>query len=411
MKKVDLEREEPLLVNEVPEGNNRMSSRALFFQRKLYEKKTFNNNPLLGENKPIDLWYEKQLYGRVDIDGKAIQVLESRLKQIPLNTEESIFAIDFVVDAFMALRRYWKYLKSRSVLDNNSPYYNLIPSIGWVNTNTLYHALMEEIHFEQFKQFLVNYKLDKQILDFKSFMNIFLQFVDKQTPKLHLTRSKYIKSNLATPNISGLVIDLQIDNHGDDKNKVNKYLEDNNFPIFKEAAQRFGFKIDKHAPWRLVADINSPALFEYIKQNNSEQNKVIEQYFYNASFNDIETLKKYVVEFYNSIVSSKPYVLKPEIKQNKNCSKVKTIEISRSIEELTEIENKYDSYFWLRLYTFIRAREENLSWNQHIFDSVVNGAYQYYIGRDINSSISYIDRKCRITEISEIKNRNFFFKL
>ena len=63
MIKNDLDKNEPLLVNTFPEAKNSMTSRALFFQRKLYDKVTFNSDGL-EVNKPKDLWYEKMFYGR-----------------------------------------------------------------------------------------------------------------------------------------------------------------------------------------------------------------------------------------------------------------------------------------------------------------------------------------------------------
>ena len=79
--KLDLFRPEPLLVNNDPVASNILTSRATFFQRKLYELVAFNS-ALIGDTKPIDFWYEKTFYGRIDTKSKPVHVSEAFLKQI-----------------------------------------------------------------------------------------------------------------------------------------------------------------------------------------------------------------------------------------------------------------------------------------------------------------------------------------
>ena len=45
-----------------------------------------------------------------------------------------------------------------------------------------------------------------------------------------------------------------------------RFLNDVNYNYIEAAAKTFGFKIDKNAPWRFVADLESEKMQEYRKR-------------------------------------------------------------------------------------------------------------------------------------------------
>ena len=61
MKKLDLDREEPLMISKKPQGQNNMTSRASFYQKKSFEVNAYKNAEIL-KNKTLDLWYDRMLY-------------------------------------------------------------------------------------------------------------------------------------------------------------------------------------------------------------------------------------------------------------------------------------------------------------------------------------------------------------
>ena len=103
MKKNDSDKPEPLLLNTETVASNQMTSRALFYQRKLYDKVAFSSQDI-SPNKPIDFWYEKTFYGRKDSSLDTIHLSETRLKQIPVDGPQPLFAVNFVTDAFMGMQ-------------------------------------------------------------------------------------------------------------------------------------------------------------------------------------------------------------------------------------------------------------------------------------------------------------------
>lgn len=404
MKVNDLTKKEPLLVNKDPVANNNMTSRALFFQRKLYDKVALKDE----EKNTIDLWYEKPFYGKADETFKALYVSEAFLKQLPTNNPIPLYALNFVVDAFTAMAQRLSYLKSRGALKEQGPFYNLQVNKAWVNPSELYHILMETVHYSNTIKYISDLGLNNRIYDLKSFINVLTEYVDIETPRIPFTRSKAILSNKLTPMITGLAIELSDSSHGSDKQKVDTFIKDPNFKIFKDTAMRYGFRIDKHAPWRLVADIGSVAMKPYMDKYGVDKFNVFDKYFYSANILDLDLLKTYITEFYNSYVNLRPEVIVPEFKISCKGVKVVTKTKQRSLQKSILKNIQHDDQIWIRMYVFLRAREENKNWNQSRFERVVRNAYNYYISKGKDACLEYIDKRCQGTYETQ-KNRDFLF--
>lgn len=407
--KNDLEREEPLLLNTEPEAANNLTSRALFFQRKLYDKVAFSSADI-SQTAPLDFWYEKPFYGRSDTDSRAIHISERFLKQFPTQGSESFFAANFVVDAFQDMLVQFAYLRSRGAISLEGPYANPQVTKAWISPHELYHFLMEAVLYDRFKRYINQFGFETRIKDFPSFVKVFVNFINSETPRIPITRSKAILTNKLTPMVSGLAVEVADQSHSEDAPKIEEFINDPNFPTFKEIAMRFGFSIDKHAPWRLIADLGSPAMDKYLNSYDLQSDTVIDRYYYKSHLLDLELLKSYVVEFYNSYVTAKPTVVQPRFGIDRNNQViVKTKKIERQPEEIEQLDEELGDWFWLRMYTFIRAREENKMWNQAYFEIIVRNAFYYLNGKDLDTAIEYIDRKCKIPSASLQKERDFNF--
>lgn len=406
MKKIDLTRKEPLMVNEKPEGKNGMSARASFMQKKLYESSA-NENVTFLKNKPIDIWYDRLLYGRIDQFHNTIQVKQNRLKQI-LQPEATILALDFVADAFADFADFWAFLNRKNVLEQNSPYATLRLKKGWQDINIQYYDVMG-IYYDKFLQYIQEMQKDKKIDDFESFMNIFAEFLDVQTPFSPVLRSSINASRFSNPNVSGIVLDLRTEDFSDDKMKVTKYLEDPNFNIFKETAQKFGFLIDKHAPWRIFADMASPAMKPYMEKYGVTVDNFFEVYYDKLLYPDLDILKLYIIQMYNAYVTAKPNFQEPSfaICNGRPKLRIKTTIRETTTKEVVELQIPEET--WIRFYAFIKAREQNLGWTQTFFEQVVHETLQFKSGLNIRVALDYLDRKTKLPLISKQKERNFRF--
>ena len=79
-----------------------------------------------------------------------------------------------------------------------------------------------------------------------------------------VTKTGMTYSRFYNPMFSGLCIEISTADHGDDEWKFRNFINNYNFKLYSLAASKFGFLIDKNAPWRLVANLNSAQMKSYI---------------------------------------------------------------------------------------------------------------------------------------------------
>ena len=229
----------------------------------------------------IDFWYDKAMYGKVDINQNAIYLSEAYLTSLNKG-DGSIMAPVFVAHAWRDFQKEWTRFFRMNIRASNQRGQGTGPMVanvgvfrpstdgkltvksGWTSIHPQYQANMERI-FEGFQQWVKSEGRQQKILNFKDFMQYMLRFIDIAAPMVQFTRSGYIMSGECNRAISGWQIDLYKENPNDDVTKKEKYLNDPNFELFVAMAQKFGFMVDFNCPWRLVADVMSTPMRRYIR--------------------------------------------------------------------------------------------------------------------------------------------------
>ena len=89
---------------------------------------------------------------------------------------------------------------------------------------------------------------------------MFKRFLSYSEAKFPITLSKFLLSNYSSVASSGLSIEIVLDSHGDDEKKYDNFIRNINFDCYAKTAQRFGFKLDKNYPGRLIADVKSAVM-------------------------------------------------------------------------------------------------------------------------------------------------------
>jgi len=252
-RELDFVNDEELYYDEIPEplGENQLSALAMFEQRKYYKELIYPDEFVAPV--PFDLWYNRLLFGKVNFKGDAVFAPRTSLKQI----ENNVWALDFVADAFDDFKTEFLFLNKKAV--EGTPYALLTPSRGWSSAVDLYDSYMDDI-YDLFVSYIETNNLENNLITFADFMNILYDFINEASPNIPLTLSQFILSSNCPPTTSGLMIDISTDGHGNDIDKFNHFLNDRNFICFAQTAERFGFKIDKNFPGRLIADIESPVM-------------------------------------------------------------------------------------------------------------------------------------------------------
>lgn len=426
MIKNDLNKKEILLVNTKPAGANNSSARALFYQRKLYDlaynqeqpgisgvsrddyKINFSNDE---PNKPAENMYTFDFrdadtyYGRLDYQLNEINIIETNLKQLP-SQEETLMALNFVVDAFNEFKFN---IESKYLLGElQSEFYReLNPKIAWINPLLSHHKIMEVL-YKKFNKFLKISHRNKKIINFKQFLQNFIYFVDSITPLVCINRTTFLLSRDASPLYSGLVIDLENKAVDSDKYKYENFVSSYEYAIFRETAIKYGFRVDKHIPWRLIFDINSAEAQKYINFYGISSEQVYDTFYVKTKDYDVEVLKRYLLGFYNSYVLQNPELSIAKFQYVDSELKTDIQLIQRQTETLESLNTTYDDFFWLKFYCFIKLRELNVSIEQSQYLSFVKRMFDNFkLGGQtlIFEELKKIERESE----SSKKNRNYFF--
>lgn len=251
----------------------------LFLEKKIY-KENFPNLYKFNA-KPIDMWQDRTHYGKIDLKQNIIHLSsdaeQTKLKQLRATNpgEELFLAVDFVAEAFNDFKMHFTKADVFGKISETGHIRELRQTNGLVPWSLEYEKYFSRIsNTFIFKYVNQNPEINEKIVDFKSFMNEFMIFARNFSGMFPITKTGMIKSRFCSPHVTGLMIEVDLLNHDDNRDKY-EWLEDINFNFYRNAARKFGFLVDKNAPWRLVADIASIPLQRYwqksriLKQSNT----------------------------------------------------------------------------------------------------------------------------------------------
>jgi hypothetical protein len=187
----------------------------------------------------------------------------------------------FVANAFKKMRLHYETLYSDGFIDQNSNFFTDTLQVyrAWESPTALYsnnQQFLYESFFEEVLQLLAD---NSTIKNFDDFVDILLKYVkSKKTP---FTRVGFNTSNLLSSFSTGLVLEVYKGEYGNDREAFD-FVNDPNFSLFEELCKKYGFRIDRNNPWRIVANINSERMKPFIEELiTAESNKSteIERYF------------------------------------------------------------------------------------------------------------------------------------
>ena len=122
--------------------------------------------------------------------------------------------------------------------------------------------------------------------------------------------------------------------------------------------------IDKNAPWRLVANLNSANMQKYMARYNRTLEQVFDKCYIKTYKYDIDNIKVYLKQMYASYTSASPIQIR-EVesyydKQSGACVP-RRIAVERQKVNLEDFAASYDELFWLKLYYRIRLKEAQIT--------------------------------------------------
>ena len=303
-----------------------------------------------------------------------------------VNTEQTVMLLNFVADAANDMMEKVTRMVQVGKIKSTSAYAQFEPKKGWTSFTGKHHSSMKKI----FELFISKYATSKQfftkIIDFNSYVTQFVNFLDLFLPAYPITRSNMQLAKNIDPSISGLVFQIESDAHDNDENKYRKYILDPNFEDIAIIANGFGFMIDKNAPWRFVADLESPQMQHRMQELGFETlQDMFSAYYYDTHLYEINAIRDYFLSFYDSYVEAYPFYSKVDI-----CGAG-----AKSMLHQRQKRNKnpFTDEKLLEVYLYIRAKEVDKEWDQASFDSCLREAISVFNTYGFVHALHYINDK------------------
>ena len=333
---------------------------------------------------------EKMFYGRVDEQNNPVFPNPIFLKQIG-SKDKQVFVHGFVADAFADFEEKIKSsFRDHRAIKGESAFLPLEPEKGFVDATLMHASRMNQMS----RHFTLRFLSDKmmQISDFDSFLPFFRQYVLANAATSPVTRSSYLLSRNVSVLSSGLAVEIYDGDYSDDAIKRELFYTNKNFAIYRNLAYQHGFMIDKHIPWRLVADLNSPNMKPYVSKSylGTPSVSVFATGFNRAYDSDIESLIALAVSFYSTFAFGYPF------SQASKCSKPVTV--YRSATTIDDVRASTPSTTWLSLYAELRNLEIGMGYDENQLAYILENAYDLLNKVDIARATGYINSKFNSVE-------------
>ena len=244
-------------------ATNESSAGDVFYQRQKYRDFVY---PTLGNLYHFNFWHEDKFYGRVNPGGFPGVVAEDSLKQLSQTSGETLFSANFAADAWRDFTDKMRQLRQAGILSRGGVWSDPKAKKSWRCAYDSYHDYMVSKVYPAFADiYMDSHKAKAKLLDLKTFLGAFSTFAQQVVKEGGpMTFSGFLESPYCSVLNTGLAIEISDDDHGTDLPKTQKFLYDQNYEIAMSIASQHGFGPDKNAPWRLVADVDNPAMQEYM---------------------------------------------------------------------------------------------------------------------------------------------------
>ena len=338
------------------------------------------------EFQSIDFIHEKMLYGRIDTHNRPIYPSNKFLKLVP--GTQDVLLLDFVCEALIDMLDKINRMKEIKKLSKKSAYYSFQIKTGWSDSLADHHKTMESL----FQGFIRKYAKQgsSKIKNYRDYIKEFTLFLDVLLPVFPMTRSNLQLRRASNPAMSGIVFEISDAKHDDDKKKYTSFILDEHFLQIQKIANAFGFMVDRNAPWRFIADLESPQMSDRMGDKGyASLQDMFDKCYYQTHFFEISALKKYMLSFYDSYVEAFPYYTETKVCGQGSKSKL-TYRKKR-------IETDFTDRKLIELYYFIRAKEAKKEWNQDYFDLSVEEAFEVFQHYGLTECLHHIhDKTCLI---------------
>ncbi len=246
-------------------GKNSDSLRVQFDDRAAYTI----GHPYIWDEEfpvPINFWtLTNAFYGRIDQNKDLIVPDPNKMKQVSSYGKQDVYALNFVCDAFEDFTKFLKIKKAKKLLADDNFTADWSAKRGWNSIDSYYDGYIDSLVSSFTGEYLNTTGKHKSITSFSDFLAIMVEgYLMNVVDQFPVTKTGLVYSRFNSPMSSALCIEISTADHGDDEFKYRNFINNENFKLYSLAASKFGFLVDKNAPWRLVANLNSKQMKSYI---------------------------------------------------------------------------------------------------------------------------------------------------
>ena len=329
----------------------------MFFQRALYKNRIYSR---AGEApQPLDTWYIKPLFGRIDSLQNTVTPQPAMLQRIERAINPKIYALDFVTYAF---EDFVNHIEDASILARLAPGGNA----ALINIKATSGYVSPEVPYNNYRQTLIDSYITSlpeernvKIIDFASFCEDFLGYVLFMAQTYPVTKSNFLLGNFVSPACSGLSIKISLDPADKDGVKAQKFLRDLNFPFYAKCAKKFGFLVNKNMPWVLTADLFSSVIRDrlspwFVGDEPASPANFFRGWYDFTYTTDINLLRSLFISGYETLLDRKLYYQNKTIVCNKE---LEIVVLSRQPYDEDDASRVLTPNFLINLYADLRQTE------------------------------------------------------
>jgi hypothetical protein len=208
--------------------------------------------------------------------------------------------------------------------------------------------------------------------------------------------------------MSGLAIDLAEFDASLDILKVERVFDNKNYKFYENAAMQYGFKIDKNCPWRIVADLGSPAMQKYMNNRGfKSSDRVMKAAYEPAYLVGYNAFKTMLITYYNAYVEKKPAIIRP---RRNGLGDYVSYKFERVKIDIFDYVREHGEVYFLEKYVIFRSMEEDDAFTPQKIANITARAMEIANVKGMEKALKYInedvcDTKTRSGSVTYRKNK------
>ena len=355
-------------------ANNKRPTSMLYNERKYYKRNILTKE---RHRNTIDMWDDRySRFGKVNLQNQPIRLDPSYISEVRSTSDKdtSFYLINFVADAFVDFREYMRGATEAATgmiaFPKSSKFHkmDIHNSNIWFGSDEAYKAHLQNV-FEPFvTEYLDIPQYARRVKNISNFVDMWFQMCKELGQSIPLTKKQ---------------------RHDNDLVK-DSWIEDPGFNYYIKGAAYHGFLVDRNAPWRLVANLESRTMSQYMsKYNIKSMSQLFDEYYVKTYLVDIRQIKEIMFAFYSYYLR-----LDPSYEKVEWCAegqKVMTSTVFRQPSHKESFFIKYGDRFWMRIWFLMRVAELDIK----IYDKKVNAllttSYKIQKTLDLSSAMDYLN--------------------